>query len=374
MELYKAHQQWSNRPADETFESISAMHEACSAYRDSANTATVAYESIRVEAVKGDLQLTGREGIPAKLTNWAFGQLSQRAGAPASYLRQLPATLAAQNLNHGLAAAGREGSDEERTAKLLFHRNGGLVLRAATSDKYARIWNNEVTGRLVALQERQPNWALPLAYVREPGSRGFSGLTGVMAPRGAYASDHDMFCLLVDQTRRVACPGTKDGLFRGFFVWNSEVGASSFGLCAFLFDQVCGNQIIWGAKNVSELRIRHVGNASPRAFQSIGIEVRRFAESSTSDMEAKIAAAQRFELGATKDAVLDSILGKRIPEISRKRLDDAYSAAESADRYGSPRTVWGMVNGLTEISQKTPHMDERVKLDRAAGKVLEIAF
>jgi hypothetical protein len=33
-----------------------------------------------------------------------------------------------------------------------------------------------------------------------------------------------------------------------------------------------------------------------------------------------------------------------------------------------------MVNGLTELSQQTVFADERHELDRAAGKVLEMAF
>jgi len=375
MNIFNAHNQWSTRPADETFASVKEMHEACSAYRSIASQATVSLDTLRVEANEGDLQLVGRVGVPAKLTNWAFSQLSQRASAPAGYLRDLPATLAAQNLNHGLAAYARSTSDEEaKKVNLLFHKNGNLVLRAATSEIYSRIWNNEITGRLMGLQENQPNWTLPQAYVRESGSKGFDGLNGQMAPRGAYASDHDMFCFLVDQTRRVDVPGTEGGLYRGFFVWNSEVGASSFGMSLFLFDHVCGNHIVWGAKKIADFRIRHVGDASPKAFAGLAVELRRFAESSTSDMQAKIGSARNLILGGTKEEVLDALLGKRIPELSKKRLSESYDLAEKADRYGSPRSVWGMVNGITELSQQSPHMDARISLDRAAGKLLEIAF
>jgi len=374
MELFKAHQQWSNRPVDETFESVKAMHEACAGYRQISGQKVVAIDSLRVENSEGEIHLIGKAGVPAKLTHWSFGQLCTRAGAPAGYLRQLPATLAAQNLNHGLANLDEPAEDDDRKVSLLFHQNGSLVLRAATSEKYSRIWNSDVTQRLVELQERQPEWTLPLAYVREPGTKGFDGLTNKMAPRGAYASDHDMFCFLVDETKRVAVEGSTDGLRRGFFVWNSEVGAASFGIMSFLYDMVCGNHIVWGAKQVSELRIRHIGDASPKAFRELTVELRKYADSSVSEIEAQIQTARGTLLGATKEDVLDAILGKRIPELSRKRLDAAYDAAEQSPRYGSPRSVWGMVNGLTEISQKTPHADERNKLDRAAGKLMEVVF
>jgi hypothetical protein len=122
------------------------------------------------------------------------------------------------------------------------------------------------------------------------------------------------------------------------------------------------------------MRVRHIGNASPKAFSALTVELRKYAESSVSDIEATIERARNVLLGATKDDVLDAILGKRIPELSRKRLSDAYDAAEKAERYGSPRSIWGMVNGITEVSQESTHTDARVALDRAAGKVMEMAF
>lgn len=369
MELFKAHNQWASRPADETFDSVEAMHAACTAYRQVAKTAIVPYSSLRVEAGDGEIQLVGKTGVPARLTHWAMGQLSQRAGAPAGYLRGLPATLAAQNLNHGLS---RRVNDDQ--AHLLFHTNGSLMLRASVTEAYSRVWNSDLTERVLTLLQSEPHWKLPLAYERTAGSQGFGGLTGKMVPRGAYASDHDMFLFLVDEKNPIEVAGSDTPMKRGFFLWNSEVGASSLGVQTFLYDYVCGNHIVWNARNVQQLRIRHVGDARTQALHKWRVEVRRFSDSSTSDIKATIASAKAKTLGASKDEVIDLLLGKRIPELTRNRLGLAYDAAERAERYGSPRTVWGMVNGLTEVSQDTPHADTRAQLDRAAGKVLQIAF
>ena len=54
-------------------------------------------------------------------------------------------------------------------------------------------------------------------------------------------------------------------------------------------------------------------------------------------------------------------------------LKEAYSVAEmNADEYGSPRSYWGMSQGLTALSQNEPYTSERVRLDKAAGKILEL--
>ena len=56
-------------------------------------------------------------------------------------------------------------------------------------------------------------------------------------------------------------------------------------------------------------------------------------------------------------------------------MSDGYELAiEHETTDGDPRTAWGMANGLTRLSQSLPYADERVALDRAAGKVLEMAF
>src|SRR5436190_13213830 len=142
MNLFKASEQWAKRPADETFSTIQAAYDAALAYRKTtAEKTDVNPASLRVEAQDKEVVLVGKGAIPARLTHWSFGQISARVGAPASYLRQLPATLAVQNLNHGLRAKFGT-TDDPRTddsVNILAHSNGSLLVRAFTSDKYTRI-------------------------------------------------------------------------------------------------------------------------------------------------------------------------------------------------------------------------------------------
>jgi hypothetical protein len=300
--------------------------------------------------------MIGKVGIPATFTNWAFGQLCQKIGAPAGYIRSLPATLAAQNVNHGLAS--NEVADTE-PSKLYLHNGDGLRLHAITSEKYTRIFDNDITRRLVDLS-KETQW--------QPAPAAFDG------SRGLYASDHDLFAFLVDNERRIFEKDSNGGLSRGFFVWNSEVGASSFGIMTFLYEYVCGNHIVWGASGVQELRIRHVGNADDRAFSELRGELRRYADSSASELEEKIEHAKTYSLGKDKNAVLDALFGK-IAGLTKGTILNSYELAEShQDWYGSPTSVWGMVNGITHYAKDLPHADERVRVERSAGKVMEMAF
>ena len=64
--------------------------------------------AIRVEASRDDaerlaLMLPGSDAP----THWSFGQLASLVGAPAAYLRQLPAPLAGINLQYGRTSGPR---------------------------------------------------------------------------------------------------------------------------------------------------------------------------------------------------------------------------------------------------------------------------
>lgn len=358
MELFHANKQWASRPEDERFQSLEGLYRATKAYADTAREREkVEVSSLRVENIDGEVKLVGKGGIPAKLTHWAFGQLAARITAPASYLRTLPATLAAQNLNHGLAAKLKASADA--TVNLLFHINGEYVLRALTTDKYERVWNWEVAERLLAMQEQ--GWEPARPDVRVIDDR-----------LPLYASDHDMFAFIRSKHYVIGEQGNPQGLQRGLIVQNSEVGASTLKVIRFLYREMCGNHIIWGAEEVIELNLRHVGNIRDR-MKLWDVQIQKYLDQSANEDEAIIERAQRKQIAATKEDVLDAIFAKKIPGLSRKAIEAGYEA-NKPDEDGDPRTVWGIVQGVTRHSQTLAYADARTELDKAAGKLLDAAF
>jgi hypothetical protein len=390
--LYEASHQWANRPDDQRFETIAAMHAATLAYANSAKEATVTRKALTVVEDKGNLCLVGKLGTPAKITHYAFGQLARLVGAPAEYLRRLSPSLAATNLNAGIA----EFEPDEK-ARILFHQNGSLVTRAITSESYDRVWDHEVIER-IGKRLISEGWRVPPARPARPGQQGTRPATAAdilpgqgdfglavkvgdpIAPAGLYASDHDMFAFLVDQ----ADPAT-DGahaLNRGAFIQNSEVGDSSLRIKLFVYDNVCGNHIVWNASKVTEISVRHVKGERAHSGRTLQNALSKWHVASRSlpsgsALSAQIAQAQAKEIAGSKDEVLDALFAfgkaRSLSRLTRPTLTAAYDLAERTPRYGSPRSVWGMVNGLTEISQGG-HADSRTELDTQAGRIMEIAF
>jgi hypothetical protein len=72
------------------------------------------------------------------------------------------------------------------------------------------------------------------------------------------------------------------------------------------------------------------------------------------------------ELGPTREAVLDAATQRL--DLSQKSAASAYELAEQHET--NPRSVWGYVQGLTRLSQRTSWQDSRFALDRAASRLL----
>lgn len=357
--LMQATNQWSSRPDDERFKSLEDLHSAATDFRTTAAVARIKANALRVAADHNELLLIGQNNNTATLNSWSFGQVAERAHAPAGYLKQLPASIAADCINDGLM---KRADDAE--VQLLLNENAdkSLSARAVTSDKYSRIWNTDITKRLLDLAA---------GGVWQPAPAAFDG------SRGLYLGDRDMFAFLVDNERRIfeTLPG--GGLSRGFFTSNSEVGDGAFNIWTFLYEYVCGNHRVWGVKNVENAKVIHIGkDQGSKAFATMQVEVAKYAEASAADDEAKIESARTFQLGATKDEVLDAIFKMKLGSAVTKQIAfDAYDLAEKrVDWYGSPRSAWGYAGGLTEIARDKPNANDRHALDSAATKVMEIAF
>lgn len=359
MEIMRVNHQWANRPPDERYPDLTSLYNATKKMAAESAEAISPLSRLRVEAIDDDLKLLGRTSIPSSITNWAFGQLCRRIAAPAGYLEGLPAILAAQNLNHGLESLS--SSENIRDANLLFGiTNNALTLRSMMTDAYSRFWNWEVVERLLMLQDI--GWEPAMPDVRKT-EHDFPAL---------YAGDRDLFAFVRNRNVRISEPGNPDSLQRGIIVENSEVGASSLKLTRFLYREMCSNHILWGASQVFELNLRHVGNIKAK-FGIYAAEIKKYADSSATEEQAKIASAKRKMLAANKDELLDKLFGIKTLNLSRKTIEAGYEAV-NPDQDGNRLSQWGIVQGLTRHSQTIPFADKRTEIDTAAGKILQIEF
>lgn len=363
MELYHANKQWAERPNDERFTTLESMHAATKSYAEAARTYEIAWNKLRLQARGDEIAIVGDSGTPAKLTNYAFGQLCARVEAPAHFLREEPAELSTAILNRRLAEKA-----DEKVARLLFHQNDGLILRAATSEIYSRLWDYQVIERLMELSKR---------HDLEPAGQTFnwSGAAykaAADAPKALFASDHDMFAFLKSRERAILDPTGKAHLFRGIIVMNSEVGDKALTVMGFNFRDVCCNFIIWGAEKLATIRIAHVGEIAEK-WGDVQVQIRRYFDTTESFEKARFEQVTK-RLAANKEDLIDLLFGKKSTlGLNRKALTASYDAVVP-DEDGDPLTAWGLAQGVTRHAQTIPYADERQELDRSAGKLLDFKF
>jgi len=381
--LTAASNQWAVRPADQRFWTLDELLTKTKKYAEESVVQSLPLNQCRVIPVgQGDLALQGPGGHNAEFQHYSFGQFSNICQAPAAYLRTLPAALASDCLNNGLAQLQGKQS-------LMFHKNGGLHLRCVTSDRYERIWNYEIAELALALQE-EGGWMTPPArpcgmpdvpirtataadVLRKSAHPSLGIKIGdQISPSGLYASDHDCFIFQVNEQVGIDGGGGEQ-LYRGVFWSNSEVGAARFRATLFLYESVCGNHIVWGAKTLAEVSIRHTGSARKLFAEAMATVTERTLRAASDDEE-RIRLAKRHTLGKSKEDIVTLVFGKSLG-LSKAECENAYVIAErhADDHGGDPHTAWGYAAGVTRLSQQQ-YADNRDRMDRAAGRILEFAF
>ena len=363
MELMQASRQWASRPSDERFLNLHDLAAKVSRQRTMSRAPIVSSREIEVQPHVDDptrgIQIVGKAGNPVTPTHWSFGQLASLAGAPAGYLRKLPAPIVADNLNYGL----KFDRDVEDIGLLLTKEETGTSLRAATGPRYGRIWNEEIVEALIAKHGDGRT-----GKFRVPGEFG-KQVEITKANTTIYGSDRDMFVFLADEENRIEVPNRRNGqsgsLSKGFFVWNSEVGDKSIGAAFFLFDYVCCNRIVWGAQDFKEIRLSHTASAPSRWLEEIQPVLIEYANSATSSVTETIKVAQQKRV----DDDLDAFLAKRFSGVQATAIKAAHLREE-----GRPiETLWDAVTGVTAFAKTIEHQDNRVTVERLGGKLLDLA-
>ena len=362
--------EWFSRPDDERYLSLSALHEAVRARAERATARTVEARALRVEASRDDagrlaLVVPGREE-PVAPTHWSFGQMCSLVGAPASYLRQLPAPLAGINLQHGLL------SHRAELVKTLEAEDGRVELRAVTGPDYGRIWDHELVAAVMSIAgdgTGDTRWKVP-------GLLDWSSMTHnpfvevTKDTTTLYASDRDVFLFLVDDAHPIEAGrlpnGDPDLYFRGFYCWNSEVGSKTLGVASFYLRAVCMNRNIWGAEGFEEISIRHSKFAAHRFAHQAAPALARFADSSPAPFVTGIRAA-RDAIVARKDDDREGFLRKR----GFSKPETEKIIATVLDEEGRlPESVFDFVQGITALARARPHQDARLELEGRAARLL----
>ncbi|UIK20242.1 DUF932 domain-containing protein [Rhizobium leguminosarum] len=365
--------EWFSRPDDERFLSLSDLYDTVRSRAERAHARTIESAAIRVEATRDnaerlELLVPGQRQAIAP-THWSYGQLCSLVGAPATYMRQLPAPLAAINLQHGLL------NHRAELVKTLEMDDGRLELRAVTGPEYGRIWDHELVSAVMKIAGNGTGdtmWKVP--GVLDWATMTHNPFVDITKDTTTlYASDRDVFLFLVDDTHPIEAGrlpnGEPDLYFRGFYAWNSEVGSKTLGIASFYLRAVCANRNLWGTENFEEITIRHSKFAAQRFAHEAAPALTSFANSSPAPFIAGIKAA-RERIVARKDDDRETFLRQR--GFSKGETGKVIEMVLSEEGR-PPESVFDFVQGITALARTKTNQNTRLELEGKAKKLLESA-
>lgn len=366
--------QWIGRPADQKFESLTALRASVAARRQSAVETIVDIRKVEFIAPepkviedthKMAMGLPGGEVVHP--THWSFGQLASLAKAPAGYLRTLPSQIAADAMTYGMRY-NRPGD----TAKL--YANGSTTeLMAATGAEYGRIYDEEVVEAVMQVAGNgtgDARWKVPGTL--DWATSKYDPETPVTKDTTTlFASDRDVFMFLVDDRNPIEVGklpnGDPDLMFRGFYISNSEVGRSALKLAAFYLRAVCCNRILWGVEGFEEISMRHSKLAPARFVEQARPALNSFADGSARKLIEGVQMAKQAKVASDDDEMLSFLTGR---DFSRKRATEIMESVEQHEGHKA-RTIWDVTQGITRVSQTIMHTDDRTDFERQAQKLLD---
>jgi hypothetical protein len=370
---HRVSSQWFSRPDDQKFLSLDALHARVMELAEHGVVENVMSNDIRVEA-SGEhdidllLPLQDDKQRRVRPTHWSFSQLCQLSQVPAGYLRRLPSKIAGINLQYGL-------SNFRSELVKAYSSNGGedVELRAATGPDYGRIYDHEV---VKAVQEVAGNgvgdtrWKVPGRL--DWGTGMYDPDTPVsMDTTTLFASDRDVFLFLVDDKNPIEIGKLDDGkpdlVFRGFFVYNSEVGSKSFGVATMYLRAVCCNRILWGVEGFQEIMFRHSKGAPSRFMAEVRPALQSYADASTGKLLEGIKTARETVVADSNEKAKEFLQGRNFT----KGEADSIIEAVTKEEHHEPRSAWDFVQGISSVARRKGHQDARVDFEKKATKILD---
>lgn len=282
------------------------------------------------------------DGQVMGFTHHSFGQIASLAKAPAAYLRTLPGALTQDAINYGL----QFNRDVESIQ--LYH--DGHELRAATGPGYGRVPDFQVAEAVQSILD-----------------------DGVWKPAEAHmglsVTDRSLNMFLLDESRPVevgtAPNGDPDIMYRGLRIINSEVGAASLKIEAFLFRGYCLNGMIFNMRGNSTTTIRHSKGAPSRWVREVQPAIERYTAQDAMTLVEAVEKAKTANVVSDNEAAVEWLQRRKL---TRSQARAAVQAVQDEENR-NPRSVWDMAQGVTAVARQLAHVDDRAELERIGGHI-----
>jgi hypothetical protein len=275
--------------------------------------------------------------------------------------------------------------DDGKGIKLLVadQKSTGTILRSTTSPTYGRIYNAQILRELISIIGDGTGAAGHDSF-KIPGKMDWQ--TSQMRPWNQgdrndstifRAEDgREMFIFLCQDANPIECgklpDGTPDYYFRGFILYNSDVGAGTFKVMWFYLRGVCANRNLWGVEQINSLTIRHTKNARHKYLNEFDGALDNALRADCIDFVQAIRNAKTYTIAKSDE---DAVKFLRRPDGANLTAGQAKEAVKLClVEEGYPmRTIYDAVQGVTALARQIPDQSKRMEIDAAGAKLLKKA-
>lgn len=275
--------------------------------------------------VSDDIAINGKD-----ITSFALGELCGKLQVPSRYIGRLITShngaLAAENLNYWLA-------EDER--KIMLREYDGHI-RGVLSGSYSCYDSPEI-----------------LQSINEVfGDRHFK-------LKGSFINEERLHVRLVENE---LLPIDGEDLYAGITLDSSDIGRSGLAVRFFVYKQVCTNGLTVAKSSARVFTQKHIG-ISHEDFKT-GLEdgLANFSNIKN-EVVGMIQETHKIPMPEDIEALSEKI--KAQTKLSDDDIEEVYNLTIS----NYEPTMWGVINGITEIAQKFT-LERRLELETVAGNLL----
>lgn len=362
-----------SRPADDNYDSMERLLEVAQEEMEQSRTLKVKGSDIKFSASNGGFNLDVEGQLPLPLTNFSLTQVAGMAKIPTVVLERLHKKerddLVVDNLDTLFP-------NQRSETKFVLIRDtyddlGGItsVARAVNGGAYARLWDYEVFGEMEDFLITE-GFTPMLPDVKSEAMR--NGLMHGLNT-GLFRGDQCSFGFFFVEKDLDVDSKDLGGLQPGIMVWNSEVGARSFGFHTFYYHEMSGSIIIWTPANHKRKRFVHRGDIS-KAFKEY---VRTLEDVSNNFQQRYTEDLDTFDTAAHTPFALDeNACVERLNKQFKMSANSARAAINAAklkqNSYGMPLSVWNVALGIAYEAGQTGRAESLVDDTNVATKMMRV--
>ena len=239
--------------------------------------------------------------------------------------------------------------------------DGKKNIRALNGADYSRLWDYEMFNQVN--QCLIPNGFIPAVAVHGCGALLAPGRTAL------FRGDQTSFGFFFTDEKEVN--DNLGGLRQGLMVWNSEVGARSFGFSTFYFRQDSGTFLIWDVQGEKRKRFVHRGNIR-KGFREYMSVIREFSRDANTRREEDLATfnnAANTPFAASNDEAVEKL--NKLFDMPKSYAEAVVKASYLPQNASGPvLSVWRISLGIAYEAAQTSRAENMVDDSSVATRVI----